>query len=179
LRSRDLPWKGPAIGEKIDLTRLKAVDRSGIAGLLSKQPVMLASINPACGMCSIARDEMLFVREHVVPAGVQYYAVCFSPIDSTRNFYEYANSIGIAAPVFEWQGEVAPPRSILDMTVPSHLLIAQDGAVLQVWPGPSGEKEVRQRMGPQIVDDTLIISEIFRLGASSSSKDTKPPARPE
>lgn len=179
LRSENLIWRGPALGEKIDLTRLKAADASELGQLLGKQPVMLASINPTCAMCSVAKDEMQFVREHVVPAGVQYYAVCFRPVDSISNFYEYANSIGIAAPTFEWQGEVAPPLSILDMTVPSHLLIAQDGTVLQVWPGSSNEKEVRDRMGSQIVEDTLIISEVLRLGAFNLPSNSKPPAKPQ
>jgi hypothetical protein len=174
LRSGEKPWKGPAIGDKIDMTKLKALDGSGISALVGKQPVMLASINPACGMCTAARDEMFFIREHLTPVGVQYYAVCFRPIDSSQNFYRYAASLGLSDPTFEWQGAESPSRAILDMTVPSHLLVDSQGIVLQVWPGSSEEKEVRQRMGSQIVDDTLLISETLRVGVSDSTKDMKP-----
>jgi hypothetical protein len=162
---RTAAWKGPAIGEKIDLKMLKAADGSGIASLVGKQPVLLVSINPACAMCSVARDEMSFIWQKLVPAGVQYYPVCFSPIDSDKNFYEYAKSLGFPAPAFEWQGSVTPASSILDMTVPSHLLVDQQGTVLQVWPGSYGEKEVRKRMASQIIDDTLLINEAFRVGS--------------
>jgi hypothetical protein len=170
---RSEAWKGPAVGEKIDLKMLKAADGSGIARLIGKQPVLLTSINPACGMCSVAKDEMAAIRQKVVPLGVQYYAVCFSPVDSSKNFYEYAKSIGLPEPAFEWQGEVSPSRSLLDMTVPSHLLIDQEGTVLQVWPGSSAEKEVRKRMASQIVDDTLLINEALQSAAANSTKDSK------
>lgn len=176
---RSEPWKGPAIGEKIDLKMLKAADGSGIAQLLGKQPIMLASTNPTCGMCKVARDEMLFVREHVVPEGVQYYAVCFNPTGPANNFFEYAKSLQFPEPAFEWQGEVSPLGSVLDMTVPSHLLLNQEGIVLQVWPGSSAEKDIRQRMASQIINDTLIINEILRVGSSSSTKDSKVPGRPQ
>ena len=172
LRSSDQPWKGPALGEKIDLAKLKAADGSEITRLLDGQPIMLASINPACGMCKVARDEMLFIRDHIVPLGVQYHPVCFSPVDSSINFYEYAKLLGLNDPAFEWQGKASPAQSILDMTVPSHLLVDQDGIVLQVWPGSSADNEVRQRMGAQIVDDVQIINEVFRAGRSS--RDSKP-----
>ena len=176
---RSESWKGPAIGEKIDLKILKAADGSGVTNLFGKQPVMLVSINAACGMCSVARDEMAFIRQQLVPVGVQYYAVCFSPVDSTRNFYEYAKSIGLPEPAFEWQGDVSPGRSILDMTVPSHLLVDHEGTVLQVWPGSSAEKEVRKRMASQIVDDTLLIKETFQLGVLKATNDSKPHENPQ
>jgi hypothetical protein len=60
------------------------------------------------------------------------------------------------------------------MTVPSHLLIDQEGTVLQVWAGSSGEKEVRKRMAAQIVDDTLLINEALQVAAVNSTKDLKP-----
>lgn len=170
---RSETWKGPDIGEKIDLKMLKAADGSGIAQLLGKQPVMLASINPTCGMCKVARDEMLFVREMLVPEGVQYYAVCFNPTGPAHNFFGYAKALRFPDPAFEWQGEESPLRGVRDMTVPSHLLVNQEGIVLQVWPGSSAEKDIRQRMATQIINDTLIINEILRVGSSSPTKDSK------
>lgn len=159
LRSGDQPWKGPAIGEKIDLKMLKAADGSGITTLSGKQPVMLVSLNPACSMCAVARDQMRLVREALVVAGIQYYPVCFSPIDSQRNFFDYSKSLGLKEPAFEWQGTTSPGQAILDMTVPSHLLVNHDGTVIQVWPGSNADREVRQRMATQIVNDTLVIKE--------------------
>jgi hypothetical protein len=176
---RSESWKEPAIGEKIDLKMLKAADGSGIAQLLGKQPVMLASINSTCGMCKVARDEMLVVREHVVPEGVQYFAVCFNPTGPAHNFFEYAKALKFPEPALKWEGEVPPPGSVLDMTVPSHLLLNQEGIVLQVWPGSSTEKDTRQRMASQIINDTLIINEVLRAGSSSSTKDSKAPDRPQ
>lgn len=159
LRSGDQPWKGPAIGERIDLKMLKAADGSAIATVSGKQPVMLVSINPACSMCTVARDQMRLVREALVVAGIQYYPVCFSPIDSQRNFFDYSKALGLKEPAFEWQGTTSPGSAVLDMTVPSHLFVDYDGTVIQVWPGSNADQEVRQRMATQIVNDTMVIKE--------------------
>jgi hypothetical protein len=175
---RSESWKGPAIGEKIDLKMLKAADGTGITPLLGKQPIMLASINPTCGMCKVAREEMLVVREGVVAEGVQYFAVCFNPTGPAQDFFEYAKALKFPEPALKWEGEVPPQGSVLDMTVPPHLLLNQEGIVLQVWPGSSTEKDIRQRMASQIINDTLIVNEVLRAGSSSSTKDSKAPAKP-
>lgn len=169
VRSGDYSWKGPAIGEKIDLTMLKARDGSPMAQLVGKQLIMLASINPACRMCKIGKDQLFFIRNKIAPLGIKYYPVCFDPVES-HNFFDYSNSIGLTEPAFEWRGVNRPSRSLLDMNIPSHLLVDHNGTVLGVWPGSYAEQEVRQRMGSQIVEDTLIINETLQT-VSHDSKD--------
>lgn len=176
LRSEDQPWTGPEIGEKIDLKMLKAADGSAIATLVGKQPVMLVSINPSCYMCSVAKDQMRLVREALVAADIQYYPVCFSP-DSKHNSFDYSRSLGFKGPAFEWQGATEPAPSIINMTVPSHMLVDQDGTVIQVWPGSNAEEEVRQRMSTQIVNDTLVIKETVQAIAPDRNNLSPPQKR--
>lgn len=63
LRAADNEWRGPEIGAKIDLTRLRMKDGKTLARVIGKKPVVLVSINPACAMCKTARDEMSYLRE--------------------------------------------------------------------------------------------------------------------
>src|ERR1044072_9375308 len=46
LRTAENEWRGPNIGEKIDLTRLKMKDGKTLASMAGKRPIMLVSINP-------------------------------------------------------------------------------------------------------------------------------------
>lgn len=158
LRAPGKPWRGPEIGEKIDLRRLRAADGRALADVAGAGPVMLVSVNPTCSMCRVAADTMKDVRARLSPLGVPYYVVAFAPVG--ENFHAYAASLGVGEPSFFWsQDGGAPPDSLLEAVQPSHILIARDGTVLRVWPGANKAKPVRDRMGAQIVADTGVIVE--------------------
>jgi len=77
LRSSDNEWRGPNIGEKIDMTRLKTKEGQTLASMVGKRPMVLVSINPDCAMCKVASDEMTHLREKLSSMDINYYLVFF------------------------------------------------------------------------------------------------------
>jgi hypothetical protein len=51
------------------------------------------------------------------------------------------------------------PDSLAHITIPSHILVRNDGLVIQVWNGSNRQKETRQQIARQIVSDTLVIND--------------------
>ena len=169
LRTAENDWRGPDIGAKIDLTRLRMKDGKTLAGVVGKRPVVLASVNPACAMCGVARDEMSYLREKLSSMDINYYLVFFASETPKADFFQYSDSLKTGAPGFLWNVEAGPPpESLVVMTNPSHLLLNSDGTVIRVWPGSYKDKPVRDRMARQIMADTLVV--IDTLKALSRSK---------
>jgi len=157
LRSGDIEWRGPDIGEKIDLTRLKKKDGTTLASVISQRPTAIVLVNSTCPMCKTSSDEMRYVREKLAAINIDYYMVSFAPPQANMDFFKYGDSLGVGAPSFLWDAATgAPPPSVFKMTVPSHLLINSDGAVICAWPGGNDIKGIRDRMGQQIVADTVV-----------------------
>jgi len=156
-RSSDVEWRGPDAGVKIDLTRLRAKDGKALADVVKGRPLMICAVNPDCGMCRAAVDEMIHLRAKMAAMGVDYYTVSFSQVNPPPSFFDYAASLRVGAPTFLWDGEAgAPPEALVVMGTPSHLLLNPDGTVIRVWPGSYGEISVRQRMARQIIADTAV-----------------------
>ena len=169
LRTADNEWRGPDIGTKIDLTRLRMKDGKTLASVVGERPIVLVSVNPACTMCAIAKDEMSYLRTKLASMDINYYVVFFASETPTADFFQYSDSLKVGAPSFLWNVDVGqPPESLVIMTNPSHLLIDGDGTVLRVWPGSYKDKPVRYRMARQIISDTLVV--IDTLNALSASK---------
>ncbi|MDT5122936.1 MAG: hypothetical protein QOC96_2418 [Acidobacteriota bacterium] len=157
LRSSKNEWRGPEIGEKIDLTRLRTKDGKTLASMIGQRPVMVVSVNPDCPMCATARDEMIHLHNKLAAMNINYYLICFAPQTSPSDFFKYTDSLNVGAPSFLWNSEAgAPSESLFKMTSPSHLLLNTDGTVIRVWPGSYKEMSVRQRMAQQIIADTAV-----------------------
>lgn len=157
LRSTDNEWRGPDIGEKIDLTRLTMKDGKSLASIIPKRPIMIVAVSPSCAMCAIAVDEMSHLREKLSSMEINYYIVSFTPPTPGTDFFKYSDSLNVGAPGFLWNADAGPPReSLFIMTTPTHLLLNYDGTVIHVWPGSHQERPVRQRMARQITADTLV-----------------------
>ncbi|MDQ3920632.1 MAG: hypothetical protein M3348_19400 [Acidobacteriota bacterium] len=156
LRAPGRAWRGPEIGETIDLNRLKADGGGTLAGVMGDGPAMLVIVNPTCGTCVAAADMMNDIRERLSPRRVPYYPVAFVTVKG--DFYRYARALGAGPHAFLWShDEGAPPDSLANAVQPSHILIDREGRVLRVWPGANAAKPVRDRMGGQIVADTVVI----------------------
>lgn len=163
LRAADNEWRGPEIGAKIDLTRLRMKDGKTLARVIGKKPVVLVSINPACAMCKTARDEMSYLREKLASLDINYYLVGFASETPQLDFFRYSDSLRVGAQSFLWNSEAGrPPESIVIMTNPSHLLLNSDGRVIRVWPGSYNDKAVRDRMARQIITDTLVATDTLK-----------------
>ena len=100
---------------------------------------------------------MRYLRQKLGTMEINYYVVSFTPPPENIDFFRYGDSLGVGAPSFLWDASKgAPPTSAYKMTVPSHLLVNSDGAVICVWPGSNENKAIRDRMAQQIVADTLV-----------------------
>lgn len=157
LRSSENEWRGPEIGEKIDLTRLRTKDGQTLTSLIGQRPIMVVSVNPECPMCATARDEMIHIRNKLAAMNINYYLICFTPQAAPSDFFKYTDWLNVGASSFLWNSEAgAPSESLSQITSPSHLLLNMDGTVIRVWPGSYKEMSVRQRMAQQIIADTAV-----------------------
>ena len=172
LRSKDNIWRGPQVGEKINLANLIERNGSTLENTIQQGPVMIAAVSATCEFCKIARDQMQFVQSHVAVKNVKYYFVSFEGREADPNFYKFCDALNSAIPAFRWSdGASAPQESLSKIITPAHLLIDRDGTVLEVWPGTSREQTVRDGMARQIVNDVSVILDTLdsRTGTANAS----------
>jgi len=171
LRSTNNDWRGPEIGEKIDLTRLRMKDGKTLASMVGKRPIMVVAVSPTCEMCTIATDEMSHLREKLSTMDITYYLISLAPRNPQVDFFKYSDSLNVGAPAFLWNTDAgAPPESMFIMTTPTHLLLNYDGTVIHVWPGSYDDKSVRQRMARQIIADTSVAMDALKALDPSTAK---------
>ncbi|HEX8653156.1 MAG TPA: hypothetical protein VF708_20225 [Pyrinomonadaceae bacterium] len=166
------PSDGPAVGERIDLARFKASDGATLASAVGDQLSMLVIVDPACGACRGAADEMRDVSYRVAPEGVRSYLVSatgsMTSISSAiprspASFFQYAESLDTGAAGYLWDlNEGQPPEALAAMVLPSHILVDRNGVIVRKWPGTNRNQAVRKKMANQIVADT--IEELSRRG---------------
>jgi len=170
LRAADNEWRGPEIGEKIDLSRFRAKDGEPLNSTTGKRPIMIVAVNPDCGMCTVASDEMSHLREKLSTMDIKYFIVSVTPQTTQVDFFKYSDSLNAGAPGYLWNaGAGAPPESLSMMTTPAHLLLNEDGTVIRVWPGSHQDRTVRQRMARQIIADTLVATDTLNAIAHQNS----------
>lgn len=158
IRSADIEWRGPEIGDHVDLTRLRGKEGKSLKDIVDKRPIMLVSTNPDCGMCRTASDEMNHLRVELLKKDIKYYVTFFPAQIPQVDFFKYSASLNLDAESFLWDAEAGPPPpAIVSMTNPSHLLLNSDGTIIRVWPGSYSDKRVRERMARQILADTFVV----------------------
>jgi protein-disulfide isomerase len=62
-----LPWVGPKVGDRINLTRLKTQEGVTLASMTGNKMVMVVLVDPTCGACKAATDEMHNVQNRIAP----------------------------------------------------------------------------------------------------------------
>jgi hypothetical protein len=155
LRTSD--WRGPDIGGKIDLARLKRKDGKPLADFVGNQPIVVVSVSPDCAMCAATRDEMIHLAKKFSSMKLKYYLVSFAA-KPPSDFFTYSDSLNVGVDAFLWDAEKGrAPEKLFFMTNPSNLLLSSDGTVIRVWPGSHADKSVRQRMARQILSDAAVI----------------------
>ena len=175
LRSKDNDWRGPELGEKIDLARLRTKENKTLASMIGPRPFMLVSVNPTCAMCKIAKDQMIYLRTELLRLDIDYHIVSFTfPADRQLDFFSYAESLKVGGQSFLWNVEDGPPsEAIFIMNNPSHLLLDQNGTVIRVWPGSYADKAVRDRMARQILADTSLVLETLNAVAPEKLRESQ------
>jgi hypothetical protein len=174
-RAPENEWRGPNLGEKIDLSRLRTKEDKTLASVVGRRPFMLVAVNPTCGMCKIARDQMIYLRTELSRLNVDYYIVSFtSSADRQLDFFSYAESLKVGGQSFLWNLEDGTPsEAIFIMNNPSHLLLDQNGTVIRVWPGSYADKAVRDRMARQILADTSVVLETLNAVAPEKLRESQ------
>ncbi|HKR02318.1 MAG TPA: hypothetical protein VJT09_16700 [Pyrinomonadaceae bacterium] len=153
--SEDGSGNGPEIGERINIALLEDSDGTTLANAINSQFTIVTIVDPACGACRVASDQMRDIRDRVVPAGVQYCFVSVTTRQKQQDFAKYIRSLGISAPAYLWATDKPPVDALYTVVLPSHILIDRNGVVIRKWLGTDKRKEVRARMANQIVSDTL------------------------
>lgn len=160
IRNSNNSWRGPNLGERINLSQLKNSDGRSLAENVNTRNIMLVTLDPECGICVLSGDLINSVREGLQPIKIQYYPTSFARFENSDDIDQYAISLGFQSKPFTWAKESElPQESLQNIVTPSHLLLDNTGKVLQVWAGSSQENDVRQRMNQQIIADTIIINE--------------------
>lgn len=157
-------FSGPTIGETIDVSAIHAEDGRSLPEVAADSSFyMIAVVDPHCGACKAAQSQMNGISEGLKKRGIPYFFVMLSNHDSKAQYFAYANSLGQGSRGFIWRtdGSQPPPSSLVEMVVPTHLLLNRDGMVLDKWPGTHQDPGIRQRMVNQILSDSL--KEVSRL----------------
>ena len=128
---------GPALGETIDLLSWR--DRKGrtlaeVNG--SRSLALVAFVTPNCDSCAKTKDAMQTLRERAGKANIAYYVLMIPSDTDTQQYFSYADSLKIDAESFVWSNaDVKAPASLITMPAPSHLLLTNEGLVVNKWTG--------------------------------------------
>ena len=128
---------GPALGDIVDLRAWSARDGRTLAQVIKGYSVaMILIVNPSCGTCADAKDGFRTLRERAGKARIPYYVLMIPESTDTQKSFSYADSLKIDADVFVWSStHMKAPTSLATMAVPSHLLVTNEGLVVEKWPG--------------------------------------------
>lgn len=164
IRNSDNSWRGPELGERINLHQLKDSDGKSLAQVVGTPNILLVTLDPECAYCRASGDLINSLSDGEEQNRIEYYPISFARIDDTNDIEQLAMSLGFQSKVFTWanEGEM-PQESLQNIVTPAHLLLDNTGKVLQVWAGSSREKEVRKKMGQQILSDINVINDTLKV----------------
>lgn len=128
---------GPTLGENIDLTSWSTRDGRTLAQIIKGHSLaMVLLVNPACGTCAEARDGFRTLRDRAGKPGIPYYVLMIPDNNDRQRFFSYADSLKLDADSFVWSNsQTKAPTALAMMAVPSHLLVTNEGMVVEKWPG--------------------------------------------
>lgn len=128
---------GPALGDTIDLTSWRTRDGRTLAQVNKGHSLaMILLVSPSCGTCTEAKESFRTLRESVGKPGIPYYVLMIPDSTETQKYFSYADSLKIDAVSFIWSSTTTKaPISLSTMALPSHLLVTNEGLVVDKWPG--------------------------------------------
>jgi hypothetical protein len=148
-------WIGPAVGERIDIARLKDAAGTRLSDAVDGLS-MLVLVDAECAAGKAVSEQLTTIQTSVNKIGVEYYFVCVTSLTSATKFSQYTQSLSPQARSYVWADtETSPPQKLYTMVVPSHILIDTNGAIIRKWPGTSRDEDIRRIMSDQITADTL------------------------
>jgi hypothetical protein len=128
---------GPALGDTLDLSSMRTRDGRTLADVNKGHSLaMILLVSPSCGTCADAKEAFRTLRERVGKPGIPYYVLMIPDSTDTQKFFSYSDSLKIDATSFVWSNaQTKAPTSLATMAVPSHLLVTNEGLVVNKWPG--------------------------------------------
>ena len=125
---------GPALGEIINLYSWR--NRSGrtlAESVKGNSLALVVVVNPSCETCSTSKDKLRALRERVAQSKIPYFVLFADGADASK-YFPYADSLNLGVESFVWSS--TEPRSPLaNMQAPSHLLVTNEGLVVNKWNG--------------------------------------------
>ena len=151
-------FSGPTIGETLNVEAMQTEDGRSLIDVAAESSFyMIAVVDPQCGACKAAQSQMSGIREGLKSSGIPYFFVMLTDENNKAQYFAYVKSLGQGAKGFVWRtdGIPSPPSSLVEMVVPTHLLLNRDGMVLDKWPGTHQDPVMRQRMVNQVLSDSI------------------------
>ncbi len=135
-RAQD-PTAGPAIGDTIDLLSFRSQKGETLAEATKGHSLaMILLVNPNCQTCTSSKDGLKSLKDRMAKPGIPYFIVMVPNSSEVEKYFSYADSLNLEAQSFVWSSAGSkPPASLINMTVPSHLLVTKEGRVVDKWPG--------------------------------------------
>ena len=134
-RAQDV--SGPALGDTIDLLSFRTQKGETLAQAIKGHSLaMIVLVNPNCQTCTMSKDSLNSLKDRVGKPGIPYFVLMVPDSSETAKYFAYADSLKLDVESFVWSNpESKPPASLVTMAVPSHLMVTNEGLVVNKWPG--------------------------------------------
>lgn len=129
---------GPALGDTIDLLSFSTRDGRTLHQVMKAHSIaLILLVHPSCGTCTeTAKVGFRNLREKAGQPRIPYYVLMIPDSSDTETYFAYADSLKVDSESFVWSNKMMkPPTSLGTMTIPSHLMITNEGLVVNKWPG--------------------------------------------
>ncbi len=97
-------------------------NNKSLSEVSNRQLILLSVVDPECGACRTAKDQMKFLQESLKIKDVDYFIISFSQKLSPVELAQYVKSMNLTANTYSWTGnyeDIIP--SIDKMVLPSHI----------------------------------------------------------
>ena len=127
----------PPAEETIDLKSFRS--RSGqtlFEAAKGHSLVMVVMVSPNCDTCTKSREIFEKLKARVNQPKIPYFVVMLSDGTDKQKYFDYADSLKLGVESFVWSStETKAPALLTNMAVPSHLMVTNEGLVVNKWPG--------------------------------------------
>lgn len=155
LNNEALTWTGPKKGERINLKNFFSANRQQLP-VSENRLIVLGFVSSKCWMCAESSDLLEYVKTNSLKNGVDYHLVSLGTNETPEEFFNYTDKLNLSIDSYVWnENKDSINSSLQNMVVPSHILVNSDGKVLRGFPGSGKEKEQRDQMGNQTMDEIL------------------------
>jgi hypothetical protein len=155
LDNEGLTWTGPKRGEIIDLRNFRSKEGQELPANKNNL-IALGFVSSKCWMCSESSDLIEYVKTNCLKNGIDYYLVSLGTNETPDEFFSYASKLNLSSNSYIWgENKEDINLSLKSMVVPSHILVDGNGVVLRRFPGGRKEKEIRDQMGNETMDEIL------------------------